>query len=304
MGFFLGIDAGGSKTACAVGDEHNILGSATTGAGKMARVGERQARAALQEAILSACAEAKIDPREVQSACVGMAGVTLPDVIQSVSQAVAEITGSRVEVVGDMVVALEAAFNGGPGAITVAGTGSICFGRNDRGETARAGGWGPAVSDEGSGDWIGRAAVAAAMRAHDSGQHTALLPAIMDAWRLATREDLCRMANSSPPADFAALFPSVLQAAEKDDPIATEILSRAGFELAQLARMVVRRLWPGPQRVRVSISGGVFQNSRQVRQVFVNTLRAERPEAAVSFATVEPVAGALSLARKAALVHR
>ena len=65
------------------------------------------------------------------------------------------------------MIALEAAFGSGPGVIVIAGTGSIAYGRNREGQTARAGGWGFAISDEGSGHWIGRTAVAAAIGAWD-----------------------------------------------------------------------------------------------------------------------------------------
>ncbi len=74
-----------------------------------------------------------------------------------------KIKTSEIKVVGDNVIALEAAFGSGPGVIVIAGTGSIAYGRNRDGQTARAGGWGFAISDEGSGHWIGRAAVAAAL---------------------------------------------------------------------------------------------------------------------------------------------
>ena len=71
-------------------------------------------------------------------------------------------------------------------------------------------------------------------------------------------------------------------------------------ELANLAKIVIRRLWPGPHLVRVSVAGGVFRSSTLVRQVFRNALQAARPDVAVSFGHVHPVAGALELARKAA----
>ena len=62
-----------------------------------------------------------------------------------------------------MEIALDAAFGSGPGVIVIAGTGSIAYGRNAQGASARAGGWGSAISDEGSAHWIGRSA-AVAMR--------------------------------------------------------------------------------------------------------------------------------------------
>ncbi len=84
------------------------------------------------------------------------------------------------------MIALEAAFGSGPGVIVIAGTGSIAYGRNAEGQTARAGGWGFAISDEGSGHWIGRTAVAAAIGAwdEDPGQNVPLIEVLLKSWRL------------------------------------------------------------------------------------------------------------------------
>ena len=78
-----------------------------------------------------------------------------------VHKILAEILQGEIDVVGDGPIALESAFGAGPGIIVIAGTGSIAYGRDANGTTARVGGWGFAVSDEGSAHWIGRAAIAA-----------------------------------------------------------------------------------------------------------------------------------------------
>lgn len=299
MAYFLGMDGGGSKTACAVGDEHQVLGQSLAPSCKISRVGEQQARQALHVAILDACKSAGIQPGQIQQACAGIAGATREQAITATRKLMREVLTAPLQVVGDMVIAFEAALGGAAGVIVIAGTGSICYGRNERGETARAGGWGSAVSDEGSGFWIGRRAVAAALRAHDGGQNTALLPAVMNTWHLATRDDVSITANRlSPPPNFAELFPLIKQAAEQGDVIAKQILTAAGCELAQLAEIVLRRLWPGPNRVQVCICGGVLKNSLLVRSAFAEAVRAATPEVAVSYQDVEPMLGALALARK------
>ena len=114
--------------------------------------------------------------------------------------------------------------------ITIAGTGSIAYGRDARGHTARAGGWGLAISDEGSGQWIGRAAVSAVLGAKDAGQEPPLLATILGLWNLATLDQLVRHANASPAPDFSSLVPSVLAAAEAGNPLARNLLQRAGNE--------------------------------------------------------------------------
>ena len=300
MAYFAGIDGGGTKTACVVGDEHSVLGRSLAASSKIARVGPEQARAALQKALEDACGEAKIKLTQLERICMGIAGAARSHIVSATRKLMEEIVFCPIEIIGDMVIAQEAAFDGGPGMIVIAGTGSICYGRDVRGETARAGGWGPAISDEGSGDWIGRRAVALALRAHDAGQHTALLPALFTAWRVGTRDEVCTIANAIPPPDFSQLVPKVGEAAQAGDEIASRILEEAGTELAELAKIVANRLWPGSQSVAACLTGGVFQNSDKVRDVFTKKLKVARPDAVVNDSSVEPVMGALALARKQA----
>lgn len=299
MALFLGIDGGGTKTRCVVGDEHRVLGTALASSSKVQRVGEDEARRVSHAVVKEACDAAGVSAKRIEHGCIGISGFIDSSVAEWVRGMLSEVISAPVDVVEDVMIALEAAFGDAPGCIVVAGTGSIAVGRNEQCTLLRAGGWGPAVSDEGSGYWIGRAAVTATLRVYDSGKNTALLPAIMDAWHLSTREEFTRMASASPPPDFAQLFPKVLQTAEMGDATASEIIMRAGFELAELALVVIRQLWPEMHRVRVAVSGGILQNSRLIRQVFASTLRSARPEAAVTFGNIEAVMGALALARKA-----
>ncbi|MBZ5598824.1 MAG: hypothetical protein LAN83_10910 [Acidobacteriia bacterium] len=302
MAIFLGIDGGGSKTSCAVGDETSLLGSGTAGGSNVIRVGEGQARESLAAAIRQACTVANVTPAQVRRACVGMAGAARPEVSEIVRRLVAEIIPGEIEVVGDMVIALEAAIGGNPGVVVIAGTGSIAYGRDSAGQTARAGGWGFAISDEGSGHWIGRSAIAAVLRAFDEGQAEgmSMVAAMMKFWRLETREQFVLRANSSPPPDFAALLPVVLSAADAGDPLARTALTQAGAELAALAKIVIRRLFPETDTVPVAMSGGVFRSSALVRQVFYNSLRSEYPKATINPTVIDPVRGALELARRRA----
>jgi N-acetylglucosamine kinase-like BadF-type ATPase len=226
-----------------------------------------------------------------------------------------EVLHGRIEVVSDLETTLEAAFGGGPGVIVIAGTGSIAYGRDAQGKTARAGGWGLAISDEGSGQWIGRAAVSAVLNANDAGENPPLLKTILSLWKLASLDELVRHANASPPPDFSSLVPAILSAAENSaaenprpsgawtghpgDPVADSVLRRAGTELAALARNVIRRLFGGEASVPIAMTGGVFRQSELVRQVFYNGVTAEFPRANVHPAVVDPVEGALALARKA-----
>ena len=298
MAFFLGIDGGGSKTVCEVGDETTLLGTGIAEGSNIVRVGERQAGESIATSVRKACTAARVNPKHIERTCVGVAGAARPEIAEAVRRVLAEIVSGEIEVVGDMLIASEAAQGSGPGVIVISGTGSIAYGRNSAGRTARAGGWGFAISDEGSGHWIGRMAVAATMRAYDEGQTTMLLETITKSWGVSTREQIILAANASPPANFAALLPAVLKAADAGDPAAHDILAQAGAELSTLAKIVISRIFENTKGVPVAMSGGVFGNSELVRRVFYNSLRLKYPEVVINTNIIEPVTGALELARK------
>jgi N-acetylglucosamine kinase-like BadF-type ATPase len=206
-----------------------------------------------------------------------------------------------------MQIALQAAFGAAPGVIAIAGTGSIAYGRDAQGRTARAGGWGFAISDEGSAHWIGRQAIIALIRAADQTPDTEpknaspLFQEISDIWNLARFEQLSSTANSNP--DFAALLPAVLAAADSADDQAEQVLKHAAAELARLASIVLRRLFPREQsatqsQISLAMAGGVFRYSAIIREEFSTLVRASYAEAAINREVVDPVLGALALARQ------
>src|SRR5258708_11016203 len=245
MPYYLGIDGGGTKPRCVLADETTILATAMSGGSNVIRLGEPRAREAFHAAVRQVCATAKIAPAQIGAICIGAAGAARPEIAANIRTILAELAPdalTKIEVVGDTVIALEAAFGLGPGVIAIAGTGSIVYGRDASGCIARAGGWGFAISDEGSGHWIGRRAISAILSAHDQGLETQLTGMVLQAWKLHTLDDLVRQANSTPPPDFPRLFPIVLHAADEDDSVARSLLTDAGAKLGSLAAIVVHRL--------------------------------------------------------------
>jgi len=297
VAIYLGIDGGGSKTSCLVGDEDSVLGSGSATGSNIVRVGEVKAKHALEAAIHQACAAANISPKQVLRSCLGMAGAGRPEMGEVVHRIVSSFVSGEVAVVGDTVTTLEAAFGGGSGIVVIAGTGSVAYGRNREGKTARAGGWGYAISDEGSGHWIGRAALAATLRARDEGETPPLLDGIMKLWGSSNHEQVVLAGNAVPPPDYATLVPLVTSAADAGDLLAKDVLARAGAELAALARTVTLRLFSGEETVPVAMSGGVFRHCATVRQSFYNNLRSAVSNAVVNTTVIDPVRGALQLAR-------
>jgi glucosamine kinase len=309
MAYYLGIDGGGTKTRCVLGDETAVLARAMSGGCNMVRLGEAQAREALHTAIRQVCVNANIISNQIRAICVGAAGAARPEIAAKmrgiVAEAVSEAASIKIEVVGDSEIALEAAFGSGPGVIVIAGTGSIAYGRDAAGNSARAGGWGFAVSDEGSGHWIGRRAIAAILSARDQGRITALTDMVLQAWQLDTIDELVQQANSTPPPDFPRLLRVVLRAADENDSLAHDLLSDAGAKLAELAAIVVCRLashTPGDSlpvaMFPIATTGSVFRQSPHVRRVFHDTLLNRFPGMDVRQDLADPVEGALVRARR------
>lgn len=298
MPFFLGIDGGGSKTRCVVGDENSILASGSASGCSILRVGEACARDALAGAIHEACVQAGISPQQVACTCAGVAGAADTGIADIVRRLLAGIAGGEIEVIGDMEVALEGAFGGGPGVIVIAGTGSIAYGRSSAGDTARAGGWGRILCDEGSAHWIVGRAMDAALHALDRGENPKLLDEIMSALQVKTPTELVVYAGGNPTPEFAPLFPVVLRAAESGDRLALGVLRRAGAKLAALGEIVVQRLFGGSESVSVATFGGVFLASAQVKAAFEHRLREICPRADCVDRLIDPAAGALERARR------
>jgi len=302
VSYYLGIDGGGTKTTCALGDDAHVLARVTSGPSNIVRVGEPMTRESLQQCVKQACAAAGISPLQVVRTCVGGSGAARPELAEKVRGMLAEILSSPVAVVGDMETALEAAFGVGPGVIVIAGTGSIAYGRNRKGRTARAGGWGFAVGDEGSAHWIGRTAVSLVLRTADENssgpEDSSLAAALFKAWNVASYLDLARMGNAVPPPDFAALLPAVVSS---QDLLAQRVLGNAGRELARTAGVVIRRLFTVDEEdVPVGMTGGVFRHAQLVRESFYNELRQLDARVQMGPNVVDPVEGALSMARRAA----
>jgi glucosamine kinase len=304
MAYYLAIDSGGTKTRCVLADETTVLATAMTGGSNVVRLGQSQSRESLHAAIRQVCATAKVTPQQIRSICIGAAGAARPEIDGKIHGILAElfskIAHANIEVVGDHVIALEAGFGTGPGVIAIAGTGSIVYGRDAAGNIARAGGWGFAVSDEGSGQWIGRRAISQILHAHDEGRETALTAMVLQAWRLNTIDELVQQANSTPPPDFPRLFPIVLRATDQNDSIARDLLAQAGAKLAGLAALVLHRLTLHAQSaiLPVAMTGSVFRQSSQVREVFCHVLQNTFPGINVRPDLADPVDGALARARR------
>ena len=296
MGFYIGLDSGGTKTECWLGDEQRVLARAVCGTVKLTRVAREVATVRLRDLLLSVSAESGVSLAAVGRTCVGVAGFGIPEVRAWAERVVGELVGGVVEVCGDDEIALDAAFREGAGILVIGGTGAIALGRCGQGKTYTAGGWGPAVGDEGSGFWIGREAVREALRARDRGVATGLLEAVRVEWGMTDVGTLVGFANERPGPDFAGLVPVVVQCAEAGDGVAVGLLERAGVELADAVSVVWGKMQAaGESAAEVAFTGSVVEKIGLVRE----GLRAGLPrELRLRERAVDAMEGAMWRARR------
>jgi len=294
----LGIDAGGTKTVCLLADERGAIVAEARGPGaNLHAAGELGVEKVLHEVMEAAIADRGITPVAV---CIGIAGVDRDDEAQTIRAIMRRIGHrSHAVVVNDALIALVAAAGDAPGVVIIAGTGSIVYGRNAAGESARAGGWGHMIGDEGSGYWIGREALAAVMRAADGrGPQTDLTAALLGELEIQDVSRLPRIVydRAQPRMAVAALGPLVQRVREAGDAVAGRILERAAEELVLAARSVTARLEMRGEAFGFHLAGSVFRLVPWLVADLTRRLAEVAPRSAVSLLDVEPAMGAVRLA--------
>jgi N-acetylglucosamine kinase len=268
---FLGVDGGQSGTTAMIGDDTGrILGTGEAGPCNHAEAGEGRVKLerAVTGSLAQACKAAGLDAASVHfdAACFGMSGG--PDDKQAILAGI--LRADRLIVTDDAVIALAGATATGQGIITIAGTGSIAFGRDAEGRTARAGGWGYVFGDEGGAFDIVRQALRAALRMEEGwGPLTSLRQVLLAATESHDANQLLHRfyTDEWPRSRVATLASLVDEAAANSDAVALEILSQSAVQLAFLAASVRSQLWKAGDAVEVAYIGGVFQ-SLVVRERF------------------------------------
>ena len=301
MKLILGIDGGGTRTRASILDGDKLLAHAENGSIKRLRVGAEAAETHLRALLKEVYAQAGVTG--VYAASVGVASASMPGTAEWITAVFNDFAIERSEVVGDEVIALDAAFHGGPGILQIAGTGSNTIGRAPDGSRESAGGWSSHLGDEGSGYWIGLHSLRRALKAHDRELPTQILEKIGEIWGTPGLDDLVNLGDSTPGPDFAALAPAINELAEAGDPVAVDVLRQAAADLVEfvlLVRAKLRRKHAIADEVPVAWTGGVIEHMTLVREAFFAGLHAAAPLMPVGRESVVSLEGALWRAKRLA----
>jgi N-acetylglucosamine kinase-like BadF-type ATPase len=204
----------------------------------------------------------------------------------------------RTLVTGDVVAAHAGALGGRAGVVMVAGTGAVALGAAPNG-TARADGWGHVLGDVGSGYWIGRRGLDAALRSVDGRGGSPLLARLAEA-QLGPLDTLAaRLAGSSDRVSTVAGFSEHVGVAAYTggDAVARRIWAEAADELAATAAACAQQLFTPDEAVAVSWAGGLFDAPEPLLlNPFLDRLRERLPSAAPVRPAGDALTGAASLA--------
>lgn len=302
MRFFLALDAGGTRTECVLANEERVLARTTGDTLKLMSVGAQEATARLRQMLYDLAGDTGVDLSAITRTCMGIAGISSAGVRAWAEITLHEMVSGDLLLTGDDEIALEAAFDSGPGVLVVAGTGSRVTGRCANGMRVTAGGWGPMLGDEGSGTWIGLEAIRSGLRARDRGAPTTLLRNVLQFWQLDSVGALIAKANERPRPDFADLAPVVADCAATGDVLAMSVLERAGEELGAQVGLVLGKMaaagCPVPEVQRIAFTGSVLARAPLVLHALRTAVQRGRSGVEVDSEAVDPVMGALARARR------
>lgn len=302
--YVIGIDGGGTKTAAQLADLNGaVLTESQAGPSNFQVIGVDMAAQAILDVVHACCQNIGCSLSQIGSLTVGLTGAGRTADQQRMLEGLQRLAESRnvslprTTIESDARIALEGAFGGRDGIIVIAGTGSIVFGKDVRGNVVRAGGWGRLVGDEGSGYAIGKEAFRAVAKMIDGrGKKTSLARLIAAQTGLKTQEDIIR-ALYKENFDIASVTPLVTRAAQKKDRTAVGILDDAASELVEVIRAAAAQMnrtrGKGRAKLRLAFIGSLLSNDNIYSKKVRSLIRRRLPQITVQESLAPPAHGAV-----------
>lgn len=260
MKLFAGIDGGQSSTVAVIGDENgSVIARGSAGPGDEVAQGPQSTRLrdALADALRDAATHAGLP-----------AGARFEAIVAGISGYDGKVYGQqpqlpcdRLTLVHDTVIAHAGALDGKPGVVVIAGTGSVAYAQNERGDSALAGGFGYLFGDEGSGFWLARSAIADAMRETDAGEGNELQSIILQHFSQPSLHALARAfyAGTISRTQIASFAPEIVKQAELGSERAAQYVQDAAKALVLLAQHASQRA--AIQMPDVAFVGGLMRSA-------------------------------------------
>jgi N-acetylglucosamine kinase-like BadF-type ATPase len=299
MEYFLGVDAGGSKTEALIIDEQgNKIGIGRSGPGNYESVGVEKAK----ENWLLAIEQAKFgtEIKQFKAACFGLAGADFPEDFEMLTQVVSSLgIADKYLVENDTVIALKA---GNPefwGVLIVMGSGTNGYGRRKDGRDFRFYGEGYPFGDWGGGSSVVQEMLHMAFRSYDGrGDKTLLETEVLRYFGYCHYDEFAKALyyGKIHHEQIIHIAPLLFEVASKGDKAALSIAFRVCDETVTMAKTIINKLELSGEDVPVVLAGSLFKGTPWMVEYISSKLHAYVPGAMVTLLATKPVVGAAMLA--------
>lgn len=305
MTYYIGIDGGGTQTTAVLTDaDGNELARLDGEPGLVDVLDPEGGARKLADLASATLAKARVDARANVLVCALAGAGREPERTRLELGLRALGVAEEVVITSDFEAAMQDAFGSGSGILLISGTGSSAWARHEDGRSARAGGWGHIIGDEGSGYALGSAALRLCMRAHDGrGADTRWVQLLQSHTSVASPEALVRWAAAASKADIAALAPTVFEALEQRVSGANALIEEAALELSRHVGALYERLKPWPTPPTVALTGGLVAPGRPLRMETVRAVDRLGLKLPIFDERIDAARGAAAIARTRGPTH-
>jgi N-acetylglucosamine kinase-like BadF-type ATPase len=301
--YIIAFDCGATKTECALADINgNILYTTRGGAANFLVTGTNETSRIIVSLLNDCIKKFNSNYSDIQKIVIGAAGAGRKKDAGKLESSLFEIFASEgidiksLKVVSDAQIALQGAFPNEVGCILIAGTGSIIYGKNERGNIYRVGGFGRLLGDEGSGYSIGRKGLQAAAKYFDGrGDETLIVKLIEEKYSIKTADELITKVYKEN-FDIASIAEVVLIAAQNEDQIAHHILLEETDEVIHHIGTMMKKM--DTIDLRVSFAGSLIINNNMYSDMLCDKIKTSLPSVKIVAPKHSPIEGAILIAKE------
>lgn len=303
--YVIGIDGGGTKTTgVIVSHKGEIIKEVTVGGTNL----NSKARSDVIFELINLINKLRTGEEDrfyhVTSVFAGMSGAGNEENQQDLKNIITSLLPQNIKVTidHDAITALYSGTLGEPGLVQIAGTGAIAYGVNQEDKRARVGGWGHYFSDLGSGYSIGRDGLQAAFMAHDKmARSTLITELLLDYFKATELPELVHhiYQHANPKEKIASLSRIVMEAADKGDEVAVEVIQQNATHLGEALSTLAFELFPSDtDELSIVLAGGLFNRFDLLKKPIKEALLRHQIKAKLIIPAMLPIGGAVIAALK------
>jgi N-acetylglucosamine kinase-like BadF-type ATPase len=298
MDYYIGIDGGGTKTICLLGNRNNeVIDSFKSGPTNYHSVGIKQTQEVFSSMFNYFYDKHKITKDNVSAICLGGAGIDCSDdenIVKDIFKALGY--KNKLLIFNDSITTLVGANGDMKDAILISGTGSISYGIDIYGNAVRVGGWGHIIDDDGSGFAIGRDALKKIMESYDGRCETTILwEKVSENLGISDYEELIPFIYNSKKQHIANLAPLVLESYYLDK-VSKDIVDKAVEDLFKIVKTLSLKM--RIQNFQLSFGGSILLKSSLISSLLKKKINNEFPKVIIHAPHKDSAHGALNLALK------